>query len=50
VLWMGRVADPAENDESTRAIRELNDFVIRDERVDAVMLPVADGVTLVRKR
>src|SRR5262249_45944076 len=36
VLWMGRVADPADNEESTRAIRELNDFVAKDERVEAV--------------
>src|SRR5439155_18698517 len=50
VLWMGRVADPTENDESTRAIRELNDFLVEDERVDTVMLPVADGITLARKR
>jgi caffeoyl-CoA O-methyltransferase len=50
VLWMGRVADPADDEESTRAIRALNDFLVQDERVDAVMLPVADGITLVRKR
>ena len=50
VLWMGAVADPANTEESTRAIRALNDFVARDPRVEAVMLPVADGVTLVRRR
>jgi pilus assembly protein CpaF len=30
--------------------QELNDFVARDDRVDAVMLPVADGITVVRRR
>jgi len=50
VLWGGSVADPAKRDESTEAIRALNDFVVTDARVDAVMLPVADGITLVRKR
>ena len=50
VLWMGAVADPANTEESTQAIRALNDFVARDPRVEAVMLPVADGVTLVRRR
>ena len=50
VLWMGRVADPSDHEESTRAIRALNDFLVEDERVDAVMLPVADGITLARKR
>jgi caffeoyl-CoA O-methyltransferase len=50
VLWGGRVADPADQSESTRAIRALNDLLVRDDRVDVVMLPVADGVTLARKR
>jgi caffeoyl-CoA O-methyltransferase len=50
VLWGGSVVDSAKADESTVAIRELNDFVAADPRVDAVMLPVADGITLVRRR
>lgn len=50
VLWMGRVADPAADDESTNAIRAFNDFVAKDARVDCVMLPIADGLTLLRKR
>jgi caffeoyl-CoA O-methyltransferase len=50
VLWMGAVANPEAQDESTVAIRALNDFLLTDERVDVVMLPVADGITLVRKR
>jgi caffeoyl-CoA O-methyltransferase len=50
VLWSGRVADPADQEESTVALRALNEHVARDPRVDAVMLPVADGLTLVRKR
>ena len=50
VLWGGRVADPSVQDENTDAIRALNDHVHGDDRVDSVMLPVADGITLVRKR
>jgi caffeoyl-CoA O-methyltransferase len=50
VLWMGRVADPAADDEQTQAIRAFNDLVARDERVDRVMLPISDGLTIVRKR
>lgn len=50
VLWMGTVADPANTDASTVAIRALNDHVAADPRVDAVMLPVADGITIVRRR
>ena len=48
VLWMGRVADPATNDEQTVAIREFNDRVAKDSRVECVMLPISDGLTLAR--
>jgi caffeoyl-CoA O-methyltransferase len=50
VLWSGRVIDPTANDPDTVAIRELNDAVASDERVDRVMLGIADGLTMVRKR
>ncbi len=50
VLWSGAVADPANTDESTTALRALNDALVADDRVDAVMLPVADGLFLVRPR
>lgn len=50
VLWSGRVADAAVNDASTRALRALNSKVHGDDRVDICMLPVADGLTLARKR
>jgi caffeoyl-CoA O-methyltransferase len=50
VLWGGSVVDREKQDESTQAIRALNDLVAKDERVEAVMLPVADGITLVRRR
>ncbi len=50
VLWMGRVADPTANDEQTQAIRAFNRRVADDKRVDCVMLPVSDGLTLLRKR
>jgi caffeoyl-CoA O-methyltransferase len=46
-LWSGRVADPQEDDESVRAIRELNDHVRDDPRVDNVLLTVRDGMNLV---
>ena len=50
VLWMGRVVDPEADDEQTRSIRHFNDVVAKDTRVDRVMLPIADGLTLLRKR
>ncbi|HWH42017.1 MAG TPA: class I SAM-dependent methyltransferase [Usitatibacter sp.] len=49
-LWSGAVADPAKRDADTDAIRALNDAIHRDERVDAAMLTVGDGLTLARRR
>jgi caffeoyl-CoA O-methyltransferase len=49
-LWSGSVIDEKDDEESTRAIREINDRIASDERVTAVMLTVRDGVTLVRHR
>jgi caffeoyl-CoA O-methyltransferase len=46
-LWSGRVADPGEEDENTRAIRALNDRVRDDPRVENVLLTVRDGMNLV---
>ena len=46
-LWSGRVADPNEDDDNTRAIRAVNDRVLEDPRVDNVLLTVRDGMTLV---
>jgi caffeoyl-CoA O-methyltransferase len=48
VLLRGGVVSPS--DERTRIMDELNDRVTADERVDSVMILVADGLTLVRKR
>jgi caffeoyl-CoA O-methyltransferase len=50
VLWMGRVADPAADDPQTEAIRAFNTRVARDPRVECVMIPLSDGLTLLRKR
>jgi caffeoyl-CoA O-methyltransferase len=50
VLWMGTVVDPSVSDADTRAIRAFNDLVVADDRVDTSMIPLGDGLTLVRKR
>jgi caffeoyl-CoA O-methyltransferase len=50
VLWRGQVLDASVDDDDTAAIRAFNDRVVRDESLDAVMLPVRDGVTLIRRR
>ena len=48
-LWSGRVVDGDDSEESTRALRELNDALVADPRVVCVLLTVRDGVTLVRR-
>ncbi len=50
VLWFGRVLDGDSTNTDARAIQELNDFLVTDVRVESVMLPIADGLTICRKR
>ena len=50
VLWSGAVADPAREDPDTVAIRALNETLRDDARVSLSLLPVSDGLSLVRKR
>ncbi|HSZ38779.1 MAG TPA: class I SAM-dependent methyltransferase [Trebonia sp.] len=50
VLQGGRVVDPAYREEHHLAVRRLNDVIAADTRVEAVMLPFRDGVTITRKR
>jgi caffeoyl-CoA O-methyltransferase len=49
-LWSGRVADPDNHDARTEAIRAFNDHAAGDDRVELQILPLADGVTLARRR
>lgn len=49
-LWGGSVADPTVNDVDTKAIRALNRKLKDDHRVDISLIPMADGITLARKR
>ncbi len=50
VLWGGAVVDPADDDPDTQALREVSRRAGRDERVEAVLLPVCDGLLVARKR
>ncbi len=51
VLWDGKVyADIPSGDAQTRALLEFNDRVASDPRVEVVMLPLRDGLSLIRKR
>jgi caffeoyl-CoA O-methyltransferase len=50
VLRGGSVADPDSGDEAVEATRAMNDRAVADDRVDVVMLPLADGVTFAVRR
>ncbi|OIT19281.1 PREDICTED: O-methyltransferase MdmC-like isoform X1 [Nicotiana attenuata] len=50
VLWHGRVADPLVNDSKTLSIRNFNQNLMEDKRVDISMVPIGDGMTICRKR
>jgi caffeoyl-CoA O-methyltransferase len=50
VFMGGRILDPDADDEPMSVVRDLNDRIAADDRVDAAMLGIADGVTIARKR
>lgn len=50
VLWGGAVLEAWASDNDTRAIQQFNTQIRRDERVDLSLLPIADGLSLLRKR
>ena len=51
VLWYGRVADPAmDNDKRTQAIKQINQQIYHDDRVQVSLIPIGDGLTIARKK
>jgi predicted O-methyltransferase YrrM len=46
VLWGGSVIDSERNDDDTKAIKKLNEFIVNDTRVSPSMVPIGDGLTL----
>jgi len=49
VLWDGKVAGGDEKDETARVLRDFNDFVQHDPRVENILLPIRDGILMMRK-
>ena len=49
VLWSGKVIDLRDNDLTTRVLREFNELVNEDSRVETILLPIRDGISLIRK-
>jgi predicted O-methyltransferase YrrM len=51
VLWYGRVADPTMNEDNrTQAIKDLNQQIYHDDRVQISLIPIGDGLTIARKK
>jgi predicted O-methyltransferase YrrM len=50
VLWSGKVIDDSDTSDDTKALRALNQKIAADTRVTVSMVPIADGLTLARKR
>ena len=48
VLWHGEVVDEKNNDKFTVYIREFNKFVSEDKRVEQIIIPLGDGMTICR--
>ena len=50
-LWDGHVVDPAyDKDHQTQGIETFNDYIAQDSRVEQVILPLRDGLTLIRRK
>ena len=50
-LWDGHVTDKAyDRDHQTQGIRKFNDFIAQDDRIENVILPLRDGLTIIRKK
>jgi predicted O-methyltransferase YrrM len=52
VLWSGKVVDPKSlsKDIDTQKIHEFNEYIANDSRVEHVLLPIRDGIMVVRKK
>ncbi len=49
VLWSGKVIDMEDKDKEAKKLREFNDYVNADERVENILIPVRDGIMIIRK-
>ena len=50
-LWNGKVIDERfQNDDQTRGVLEFNNHIKEDTRIEKVILPIRDGLTIIRKK
>jgi predicted O-methyltransferase YrrM len=50
VLWSGKIIDTEQKDHFTTGIKAFNDLIKSDSRVEKVILPIRDGLTIIRKK
>jgi predicted O-methyltransferase YrrM len=50
ILWSGKVVDYTQHDSATLKIRDFNDMVQADARVDNILLPLRDGLMMIKKK
>jgi len=50
VLWSGKIIDEMAQDKSTKALKAFNEKCANDSRVDPLMLPLRDGILILRKK
>lgn len=46
VLWSGRIIDPENQEENTQVLRKYNQDLFNDDRVEVVLLPIGDGISM----
>jgi predicted O-methyltransferase YrrM len=49
VLWSGKVIDDKQKDETTKILRKFNEIINNDQRVETILLPIRDGISIIRK-
>ncbi len=50
VLWSGKIVDVQAMDKSTKALKEFNEKFSKDSRVEKLLLPLRDGILILRKK
>lgn len=50
VLWSGKILDENTKDKSSIALQKFNEYVAKDDRVENVILPIRDGINVIRKK
>jgi len=50
MLWGGRVANKKDKDKTSKKIDDLNKKILKDKRIEFLLLPLADGLSLIKKK